>query len=103
MRPCLPDHRWLATALCCGSLLLACGDAFAVCGPSTGTTPADPTNRDNQMITDCMEQQDPAMKKEDAVEACKKKLKQGIALDGKAKKKKKPAASSDTTPQPARQ
>jgi hypothetical protein len=79
-------------------LIAAAGTSLAQgVPPSTGTTPADPTNDNNQMIIACMRQQDPAMKKQDAAELCKKKLKQGIDID-KPKKRNKPAQSNETPP-----
>lgn len=81
-------------------LIAVAGNAAANCGPGPGTTPADPTNRDNQMVTDCLSQQDPALNKDDAMELCKKKLKQGIDLD--KPRKNKPAQSNETKPEPGK-
>jgi len=56
--------------------------------------PADPTSQYNQMMTKCLEQSDPAMNKEDAIQACKKKWQQGLKV-GKPKKPK-PKPNDDT-------
>jgi hypothetical protein len=79
------------------ALIAGAGGSLAQRPPATGTTPANPHNSENQMIIACMQQQDPALKKQDAVELCKKKLKQGIDID-KPKKKNKPAQSNETPP-----
>ena len=54
------------------------------------TIPANPDGKFNQMMTDCMTRSDPAMNKADAIEACKKKMKQGVAVDKPKKHKDKP-------------
>jgi hypothetical protein len=78
-------------------LIAAAGSSLAQNKPITGTTPADPSDQNDQMIIACMKQQDPALKKQDAIDLCKKKLKQGIAID-KPKQKHKPAESNETPP-----
>jgi hypothetical protein len=79
----------LAMAFCSGLLMIA--GTFAQDIP---TPPADASVH-NHLITDCMAQQDPALKKEDALQICQQKLKQGIKIK---KKKQKPA---DTQPNDA--
>jgi hypothetical protein len=64
----------------CACLLLAAGATSA-----GQDLPADPTGKPNEMITKCMTQQDPAMKKEDALQICKEKMKQGVDVDKKPK------------------
>jgi hypothetical protein len=73
--------RKLMVAAMGGGLVWAAAGAFA-----EEPIPADPTGRPNQMMTECMAQQDPAMKKDDALQACRDKMKQGIKVD----KPKKP-------------
>lgn len=94
----LSRARRLVSVISIGSVLLGVGgNALAQGTPPAGTTPADPQNSDNQMIIACMQQQDPALKKQDAIDLCKKKLRQGIDID-KPKKKHKPAESNETPP-----
>lgn len=81
--------RKLTIAAVCGGLL---GSVAAL---ADNPIPADPTGKPNQMITDCMEKQDPAMNKPDALQACKDKMKQGIKVDKPKKPKPKP---SETAP-----
>jgi hypothetical protein len=52
--------------------------------------PADPTAEYNDMMTKCLEQADPALNKEDAIQACKEKWKQGVKIDKPRKPKPKP-------------
>jgi hypothetical protein len=80
-------------AIGCGGLLLLGTVAFAA-----EPIPADPTGKPNQMITDCMTKQDPAMNKEDAIKACKDKMKQGIQVD-KRQKPDKPRDKPNESPQ----
>jgi hypothetical protein len=61
--------------------------------------PANPDGKFNQMMTDCMTRSDPAMNKDDAVAACQKKMKQGIAVDKPKKQKDKPKDKPADTPQ----
>jgi hypothetical protein len=86
-------------AMGCGALLALGGTAFAA-----EPIPADPDGRFNQMMTDCMTRQDPALNKDDALELCRKKMKQGIPIDTPKEKKKdkgrdKPRDKPDETPQ----
>jgi hypothetical protein len=77
----------MTIAVCAG--LLAAPAAFA-----DTPNPADPTSKFNQMMTTCMEQQDPAMNKEDARQLCKEKWKQGIKVGKPKKAKPKPPEAS---------
>jgi len=61
--------------------------------------PANPDGKFNQMMTDCMTRSDPALNKDDAIEACKKKMKQGIAVQKPQKHKDKPKDKPADTPQ----
>jgi hypothetical protein len=61
--------------------------------------PANPVGKFNQMMTECMTRADPALNKADAIEACKKKMKQGIAVDKPKKHKTKPKDKPADTPQ----
>ena len=79
--------RKAKVALWCGGLMWA---ALAAHAQNPHPIPADPTGKPNQMITDCMEKQDPAMNKEDAAQACKDKMKQGIKVDKPKKPRPKP-------------
>jgi hypothetical protein len=63
--------------------------------------PADPTSNFNQMMTACMEQQDPALNKEDARQLCKEKWKQGIKVGKPKKAKPKPPEASPGKTGPA--
>ena len=63
--------------------------------------PADPTGKFNQMMTECMEQQDPAMNKEDAQQLCKQKWKQGLKVGKPKKVKPKPPEASPGKQAPA--
>jgi hypothetical protein len=56
--------------------------------------PANPSAEYNDMMTKCMEQADPALNKEDAIQRCKEKWKQGLKV-GKPKKPK-PKPNEDT-------
>jgi hypothetical protein len=56
--------------------------------------PADPTAEYNDMMTKCLQQADPALNKDDAIQLCKKKWQQGIKV-GKPKKPK-PKPNDDT-------
>lgn len=58
--------------------------------------PADPTGDYNNMMTKCLEQADPALNKDDAIQACKEKWKQGVKVD--KPKKPKPKPNDDTAP-----
>jgi hypothetical protein len=82
-------HMMTRMALWSAPLLLAGAAALA-----QEPMPADPTADYNDMMTKCMEQADPALNKEDAIQACKKKWKQGLKV-GKPKKPK-PKPNDDT-------
>jgi hypothetical protein len=71
-------------------LLLAGAAAFA-----QQPLPANPTADYNDIMTKCLEQSDPALRKEDAIQRCKEKWKQGLKVDTPKKPKPKP---SDTKP-----
>jgi hypothetical protein len=83
-------------AMACGGFLLLSAAVFAA-----EPIPADPTGKNNQMMTDCMTKQDPAMNKEDAIQACKDKMKQGAKVDKPAKPDKadKPRDKPAESPQ----
>lgn len=79
---------------------MACGAVLALGGGvvlADEPIPANPDGKFNQMMTDCMTRSDPAMNKEDAIEACRKKMKQGIPVD-KPKPKEKPQEKPSDTP-----
>lgn len=82
----------LTLALACGAL------SFSAAALAAEPIPADPTGTPNQMVTDCMKQQDPALNKEDAIQLCRDKLKQGIKVD-KPRKPEKPRDEPQESPQ----
>lgn len=73
------------------SALLALAGAAAL---GQQPLPADPTSDYNDMMTKCMEQSDPALNKEDAIQRCKEKWKQGIKVGKPKKPKPKPSEDS---------
>src|SRR5262245_10084913 len=82
---CMPMRTITRIAGWMAPLLLAGAGALA-----EQPLPADPTAEYNDMMTKCLEQADPALSKEDAVQACKQKWKQGIKVDKPKKPKPKP-------------
>jgi hypothetical protein len=74
-------------------LVLAATAAFA-----EQPLPANPSADYNDMMTKCMEQADPALNKDDAIQACKEKWKQGIKVGGPKKPKKPQPKPDDATP-----
>lgn len=84
------NKSWRVAMTFCAGLLMTSG-TFA-----QDTTPTTDAAEHNHLVTDCMTQQEPAMKKEDALKACRGKLRQGIKVD---RKKRKPAntPASDAT------
>jgi uncharacterized protein YpuA (DUF1002 family) len=73
---------------------VSAGILWAMAASAQNTIPADPTGKSNEMMRACMEQQDPAMAKDDAVKACRDKMKQGIKIDKPKKPRPKPSEAS---------
>jgi hypothetical protein len=80
---------------------MGCGALLALAGrlALAEEIPANPDGKFNQMMTDCMTRSDPALNKDDAIAACKKKLKQGVAVDQPKKEKDKPRDKPADSPQ----
>jgi hypothetical protein len=78
-------------AFWCAALAWVAGSGV---GWAAEPIPADPTGKPNQMMTECMQQADPALTKEDALQACRDKMKQGIKVDKPRKPTPRPSEPS---------